>query len=553
MSTLTTKIFCLIILLTKCGFSFAQEKEYETTQRLFRKEIFQRHLSFLGSDLFEGRAPGTLGGNLTAKYLALEFDKLKLKPLGSNGTYYQNIPFHSSKPLLSSQLKIHYQEEEINFRLNEDFLLYQTGEPTFIPNSIPLVFVGYGIFAPEFDYNDYQDVDVEGKIVVFLEGEPPSLDQSYFDGNNPTVYSTAEAKQRIALSRGAKGSILIPNIISATQFNWSEYVRFFSFPNLSLASTSSTSFDIIMNPDVADILFMESGHFLKDVFQMHTQYRMVSFPLNVQLSFKGSFKQDDFLSPNIIGMIEGTEPQYKDSYVLVSAHYDHLGIGPAVKGDSIYNGVFDNAAGVAALLEIARVITQNSFRNKRSIIFLLTTAEESGLLGSYYYTQNPLVPLYKTVANINIDGIASFDNFKSVVGVGEEYSSLSSTLKEAAEERNLKVVPIPEQFIGFGSYTKSDQHSFAKSGIPSLLILEGIDYVNIDRSEGLKRTLNYSTNIYHTPFDDLQQPINYGAALQHMEILLAMINKISNSIKEPEWFSGTPFINARLISKAEKR
>jgi hypothetical protein len=533
--------------------SFCQGKEYETTQRLFSKEIFQRHLNFLGSDLFEGRAPGTLGGNLAAKYLALEFDKLKLKPLGNNGTYYQNIPFHSSKPLLSSQLKIHYQEEEISFRLNEDFLLYQTGEPTFIPNSIPLVFVGYGIVAPEFDYNDYQDVDVEGKIVVFLEGEPPSLDQSYFDGNNPTVYSTPEAKQRIALSRGAKGSILIPNIISNLQFDWQMQVRSFSFPNLSLASTSSASFDIIMNPEVADILFMESGHSLKDVFQMHTKYRVVSFPLNVQLSFKGSFKQDDFLSPNIIGMIEGTDPQYKDSYVLVSAHYDHLGIGPAVKGDSIYNGVFDNAAGVAALLEIARVIMQNSFQNKRSIIFLLTTAEESGLLGSYYYTQNPSVLLYKTVANINIDGIALFDNFKSVVGVGEEYSSLSSTLKEVAEERNLKVVPIPEQFIGFGSYTKSDQHSFAKGGIPSLLILEGTDYVNISKSEGLERMINYSTNIYHTPFDDLQQPINYEAALQHMEILIAMINNISNSIKEPEWFSGTPFINARLISKAEKR
>lgn len=503
--------------------------------------------------MFEGRAPGTLGGNLAAKYLAVEFDKLRLKPLGSNGTYYQNIPFHSSKPLLSSRLKIHYQEEEISFRLNEDFLLYQTGEPIFIPNSIPLVFVGYGIFAPEFDYNDYQDVDVEGKIVVFVDGEPHSLDQSYFDGNNPTVYSTAEAKQRIALSRGAKGSILIPNIISTTQFDWQEYVRSFSFPNLSLASTSSTSFDIIMNPEVADILFIESGHSLKDVSQMHKKYGMVSFLLNVQLSFKGSFKQDDFHSPNIIGMIEGTEPQYKDSYVLVSAHYDHLGIGPTVKGDSIYNGVFDNAAGVAALLEIARVITQNSFQNKRSIIFLLTTAEESGLLGSYYYTQNPSIPLYKTVANINIDGIASFDNFKSIVGVGEEYSSLSSTLKEVAEERNLKVVPIPEQFIGFGSYTKSDQHSFAKSGIPSIMILEGIDYVNIGRSEGLERILNYSTNIYHTPFDDLQQSINYEAALQHMEILLAMINKISNSIKEPEWFSGTPFINARLISKAEKR
>lgn len=548
-----TKIFFLSFLLIGSVCSFGQSKKYEETQRLFSKELFQRHLNFLGSDLFEGRAPGTLGGNLAAKYLALEFDKLRLKPLGSNGTYYQNIPFHSSKPLFSSQLKIYHGGEEISFRLNEDFLLYQTGEPTFIPNSIPLLFVGYGIVAPEFDYNDYQDVEVEGKIVVFLEGEPQSLEESYFDGDNPTVYSTPEAKQRIALSRGAKGTILIPNIYLNPHFDWQVHVRSFSFPNLSLVSTSSSSFDIIMNPDVADILFMESGHSLKDVFQMHAKHKVESFPLNVQLSFKGSFKQDDFLSPNIIGMIEGTDPLLKDRYVIVSAHYDHLGIGPAVKGDSIYNGVFDNSAGVAALIEIARVSTQNSFGNKRSIIFLLTTAEESGLLGSYYYTQNPSVPLYKTVANINIDGIASFDNFNSIIGIGEEYSSLSLFLKEIAMERNLKIISIPEQFIGFGSFTKSDQHSFAKGGIPSLMILEGVDYVNISKSQGIEKMLNYSKNIYHSPFDDLQQSINYEAARQHMEILLAAIFKISNSINEPEWFSGTPYINARLISRAEKR
>lgn len=547
-----SKIFSLFVFIS-CSLIIAQENKVEELSRSFNQELFQRHLNFLGSDLFEGRAPGTLGGNLTAKYLALEFDKMKLKPPGNYESYYQNIPMKSSKPLSNTQLKLFYEEEEISFRLKEDYLLYQSGEPTFIPISVYLVFVGYGIVAPEFDYNDYQDIDVSRKIVVFIEGEPLSLDKSYFDGDNPTVYSTPEAKQRIALSRGAKGTILIPNINDYKNYNWQEQINKFSFANNSLAFNMSSSLDILMNPEVSDILFFESGYSLQDVYKMHYEYQLRCFPLKIKLSFKGSVEQNDFMSPNIIGMLEGNDPNYADKYVIVSAHYDHLGIGPAIKGDSIYNGVFDNAAGVSALLEIARVMVANRIQLKRSIIFLLTTAEESGLLGSYYYTLNPVVPLYKTVANINIDGIASFDRFKSLIAVGKEYSTLADYIKAIAVERNLKLVEIPDEFIGFGAFTKSDQHSFAKSGIPSIMILEGTDYVNLSGSEGLKRNVEYARNIYHTPFDDLNQKINYDAVSQHMEIILSLIEKIANEKAEPEWLSGSPYINARLISRAEKR
>jgi hypothetical protein len=552
MINLLSRIFILFFFI--CGpILFAQETKVDELRRAFDQNLFQRHLNFLGSDLFEGRAPGLLGGNLAAKYLALEFDKLKLRPLGANGSYYQNIPMKSSKPLRSTQLKLLYQEEKISFRLNEDYLLYQSNEPTFIPIPVELVFVGYGIVAPEFDYNDYQDIDVSGKIVVFIEGEPLSLDSSYFDGENPTVYSTPEAKQRIALSRGAMGTILIPNINLNKNYNWQNQINQFSFPNLSLAFNTSSSLNILMNPEVSDILFFESGYTLEDIYRMHSEYKLRCFPLRIKLSFKGSVDQHEFMTPNIVGMLAGRDPNYSDKYIIVSAHYDHLGIGPAVKGDSIYNGVFDNAAGVSALLEIARVFVANQIQHKRSIIFLLTTAEESGLLGSYYYTVNPVVPLYKTVANINIDGIASFDRFKSVIAVGKEYSTLADIVNEITSERTLDLSDIPKEFFGFGAFTKSDQHSFAKSGVPSLMILEGTDYVNLSRSEGLKRNIEYAKNIYHSPFDDLNQKINYEAVSQHLEIILSLIEKIANTEKEPEWYSGSPYINARLISRAEKR
>lgn len=522
-------------------------------RKYFNEDLFKRHLNFLGSDLFEGRAPGTLGGNLAAKYLALEFNKLKLKPISNENSYYQNIPFHSSKPRSSSELKIDTPDSTILFFLNNDFLLYQSGESVFFPRAVPLVFAGYGISAPEFNYDDYKDVNVEGKIVVFMEGEPISFDPSFFDANYPTIYSLPEAKQRIALSKGAKGTIILPLEIRNFEEYWETQVRNFSFEKLSLASSPSTTLDILLNPYNSNILFTGSEFSFDDIYDFHKNGQMRSFPLKVELTFKGDFQHKDFISPNIVGLLEGEDSEMKDRYIIVSAHYDHLGIGLAVNGDSIYNGVFDNAAGVAALLEIARMFSEKQIKNKRSIIFILTTAEENGLLGSYFYTNNPLVPLHKTIANINIDGIASFDEFNSVIGIGSEYSTLKVFLEETAKERNLVVTTIPPEFSVFNAFAKSDQHSFARAGIPSMLISDGLDYKNLSREEGIKKFIDYSINIYHSPFDDLNQDINYGAVAQHVEIISAVLKKLANDDVEPEWFNNSPYIDFRKYSMETKK
>jgi hypothetical protein len=540
---------------------FSQSKIDESRTKYFSKDSFMRHLNFLGNDLFEGRAPGTLGGNLAAKYTALEFDYLKLKPVADNDSYYQNIPFHSFKPLYTSQLKLIVDNNVIDLNLNSDYLLYQSGESTFLIRPVPLVFVGYGISAPEFNYDDYKDIDVEGKIVVMIEGEPISHDPehldgdyaSYFDGDYPTIYSVPEAKQRIALSKGAKGTIIIPlPRENNTQF-WNSQTNIFSFATLMLASTPSTSLDLLFNPDRANLLFSGSNYSLDSIYMFHRNLKMKSFNLSTKLTFKGDFLHRDFVSPNIIGLLEGSDPVLKNSYVIVSAHYDHLGIGPAVNGDSIYNGVFDNAVGVAGLLEIARNFSEKHFTNKRSLLFILTTAEESGLLGSYYYTQNPIVPLYKTIASINIDGIAAFDNFKSIIGVGTEYSTLGMYLEKIAGERKLIIRNIPPEFASFGAYAKSDQHSFAKAGIPSLLISEGLDYVNLRKEEGLNMMINYSTNIYHTPSDDLHQKICYDAVAQHLEVIASMIELLAIDERTPEWLNNSPFVHARNYSVEMKK
>lgn len=521
-------------------------------QNLSQKRL-EKHLSYLGSDIFGGRGTGEVGGNLASKYLALQFDKLNLRPIGDENTFYQYIPMHGSKVQPDSELKLVTGNSEKNLVLNKDYILFNTGDQTFIPNPLPLVFVGYGIFAPEYDYNDYADIDVTGKIVVMLEGEPYSEEAEYFKGEVPTIYSHPEAKQRLAISRGAHGCIIIPFENYNFKEYWNNKKNQYAFEDVDLAYSVSGNLSLILNPATSSSLFRSSGYSFEQVKRMHYSNKIQSFDLKSKISFKGKFTERDFFAPNIIGMYEGNDPDLKDEYIIISAHYDHLGIGPEVKGDNIYNGVFDNAIGTAAVIELANFIVKNKLHPKRSIIFILTTGEEKGLLGSQYYIDHPLRPLYKTIANVNIDGIASFDKFKSIVAPGSEYSTISQFIGRAAEKNELKIAQIPPEFMAWESFNRSDQMAFAKAGIPSVLTLDGPDYENLTYQQGIQMVIDYNKNIYHTPFDDLSNKINYKAALQHINFIKDLVLILANSEETPQWNAGAPFINARLRSFAEKK
>jgi hypothetical protein len=542
----TTLLFVLNV-----GFLVAQNVDLSELFNIDQiAESIQERTTILASDSLEGRGTGTAGGNLAAEFIASEFSKYRLKPTGNDSTFYQNIPMHGSFPLKTSELKIYNGENVINLKLEKDYLLYKSGQQTYTPVPLPIVFVGYGIVAPEFDYNDYQSIDVEGKIVLFLDGEPESNNPDFFDGDAPTVYKYPISKQRIALSRGAAGSILIPDL---ENLNWSNEINEFAFEDVNLAYSASNNLSILINPDVVDYLFKNSEYSFKQVLQMKKEHRLVSFPLDMELSFKGEYIQRDFVTQNIAGLIEGNDPELKDSYLIISAHYDHLGIGPAINGDSVYNGALDNAIGVSVLLGLANLFSKQNNSPKRSILFLALTGEEKGLLGSSYYTDNPIVPLYKTIANLNIDGVAMFRDFQSVVGVGAEYSTLENYLLETASQLNLEVCKIPPQFEVFEAFNQSDQISFAAAGIPSILILEGIKNKHNTEQEVLKAFIDYMVNRYHSPIDDLSQQIDYRAAAQHTELLYDLAFSLANSSETPEWKTGSPFINARLRSTAEKR
>jgi Zn-dependent M28 family amino/carboxypeptidase len=286
---------------------------------------------------------------------------------------------------------------------------------------------------------------------------------------------------------------------------------------------------------------------------MDQQNRMKSFSLKTKLKFKGIFKERDFISQNVIGIVKGSDPLLNNSYLLISAHYDHLGIGVSVDGDSIYNGAFDNAIGVSVFLELAKSFSELNTKPKRSIIFIATTGEEKGLLGSSYYIDNPIVPLYKTIANVNIDGIALFKDYLGLVPVGSQYSTLDNYLKQTTDNYGLQLEDIPPQFRSFDAFNKSDQLAFAIGGIPSILILEGLSNKTKNKDEVLEAFIDYYLNRYHSPFDDLTQSIDPQASVNHAKVLFDYCFRLANQVEVPEWKSGSPFINARLRSIAEKK
>lgn len=502
--------------------------------------IIKRYLSYLGSDLFEGRGTGTIGGELTAKFIALNLNKYNLLPMGYENTFYQYIPMHSSMAKEDSKIIIVGNEND-TLAIKKDFQFYHTSGRIFTPNSIPIVFVGYGIYAPEFDYDDYIGVNVEGKIVVYLEGEPFSENTNYFNGLYPTKYSFADTKQKIALSKGASGTIQIPINSCKTELDWEKINQEFYFEDISLAYLPTPLLSIVLNPSSAPAFFSNSEYSFDAIKGMLKEQKLKSFELNSKILLEAKFLRRDFVAPNVVGYVKGSNNKLNDEFIVVSAHYDHLGIGLPIEGDSVYNGVMDNAIGVSALLELAKLFSENNLLIKRSIIFLFVTGEEKGLLGSSYFIDHSPIPKDKIIANVNIDGLAVIDDFNSIIGIGAEFSTLNETLKKVANSNNLKVDKIPSEFDSYESFLHSDQLSFALAGVPSILISDGIDYVNFNKVQALKKWQDYINYKYHTPFDDLTQFINYKAVIHHIQILYDFVLEVANTKEHIEWNSSSAY------------
>jgi len=510
----------------------------------------RKHLIFLADDSLQGRETGSRGEYLAATYIADQLSSLGLDPMGTHGLYFQYIPIHASYPSAGAQIFLFGTSGVESLRIFSDFMLVKSGAQTLIPSPTAMVFCGYGIIAPEFEYNDYQSIDVAGKIAVFLTGEPPSVDPTFFDGPYPTIYSTCEAKIRTAMSRGAVGSILIRHPQDESFKSWESLVADFSFPDMTLADAVSGHFSIIVPSTVGAMLFPGSAHSWSEILRFDLEGGLPAFPLVTMLSFQQECFQRDFWARNVLARLPGL--QDAEHYIILSAHYDHLGVGRAVAGDSIYNGAVDNGLGTAGLLELARMFSRCAQKPRCSILFAFFTGEEKGLLGSRYYVNHPVVPLYKTLANINIDGLAMFEAFEDIVGLGAELSSLEESMRSVARQSGLEVSPLPPELDVFDAYALSDQMAFAEAGVPAVLTIEGLKSPNHTQEEMLQRRLQWSEKVYHSPFDDLNQPISFSAAAQHLNFIYLLARELAYDDQAPEWKRGVPYKSARLRSRAQK-
>ena len=551
-------ILCLFPLLTNgCGRNEATTAHAPAPAQLpigsmpkIDQDKILDHIRVLSSDEYEGRKPGTKGEELSIKYIQEQFKQLNLKPGNPDGTYVQNVPLvgitgAEAKPLTLTKGS---QKESIKWADNVVAWTKHVADGASVENS-DVVFAGYGVEAPEFNWNDFKDVDVKGKTILVLVNDPavpdpsdPSkLDPNTFKGEAMTYYGRWTYKFEEGARKGAAAIFVIHETgpagypFSVVQGNLGEKFDLVT-PD---KNGSRASIEGWVTLDAAKkILALGGQDFDALKKQARTrEFKPVALGVHASMAIKNTLRTVD--SQNVLAKLEGSDPALKDEYVVYSAHWDHLGVTAPVKGDKINNGALDNASGVATVLEIARAFTQIQPQPKRSILFLMVTAEEQGLLGSQYYATNPLYPLNKSIANINIDGVNQWGRTKDLTVVGMGASDLDDYLKAAADEQGRVLRPDPEPEKGF--YYRSDHFNFAKQGVPALDPDSGIEFVGKDPAYGKAKREEYTNNDYHAPSDEVKPDWDLTGAVDDAELLLAVGYRVGNATKLPEWKAGNEF------------
>ncbi len=533
-----------------CVFSicaFAQTKGKYTN--LFNEEKLKSTVKFLSDDGFEGRAPGSRGGELAAKYIANQLELISVKP-GNNGSYFQPVSLVAVKADPKTTLNV----GDVSYKFADDFVAFTGAQTDRVSLDSELVYVGYGIDAPEQKWNDYKGnaEDYRGKILVMMVNDPPATKEepNLFAAKALTYYGRWTYKFEEAARRGAAGVILIHTTESAG-YGWNVVRTSNGSWRFDIARTADSKTPFLqmrswMTQDAARRLFTQAGKNLDELREQakSRNFKPVKLGLNAKIDINSEVKRLD--SNNVIGVWQGNDAKLKDEYVVYTAHWDHLGIGaPNDKGDTIYNGALDNASGVAQILAIAEAITKlpASEQPKRSQVFLFTTAEEQGLLGAEWYANNPVFPLAKTAANINIDGGNFYGLTTNYGALGAERSSLQPFVNEVLRERGMTFLPDahPEQ----GSFFRSDHFPFAKTGVPALSIRNGDDYVGKTKDFSEKLFNDFNRLHYHQPSDEFRDDWRFDGMTQVLDISLAIGLRASNAVQLPAYNKTDEFARAQ--------
>jgi len=508
------------------------------------------HIKFLSDDMLEGRGTGARGGELAAKYIAAQLEAVGAKGAGENGSFFQPVSLVGVKADPGTVLTISGASGSESFKFADDFVAFTGAQTESVDVDADLVFVGYGINAPEQKWNDYKgaDTDYRGKILVMLVNDPPATtaEPNLFGAKALTYYGRWTYKYEEAARRGAVGVILLHTDQSAG-YPWGVVRTSNGSWRFDIARTQSDTTPFLqfrswVTDDAARRLMKLAGQDL-DALRAKAatrDFQPVKLGLKGKLNLKSEVKR--VAAPNVVGVIEGSDPQLKNEYVVYSAHWDHLGVGaPNKDGDTIYNGALDNASGVAVVLAIAETIARMppAQRPKRSSLFLFPTAEEQGLLGAEWYANHPVVPINKTAANVNLDSMNVLGPTQDFIPLGAERSSLKAVVEAVVRDMSLRVSPDarPEQ----GSFYRSDHFPFAKAGVPSISLKEGNEYVGRSKEWGEEQFRAYNTAHYHQPSDEMRDTWDFRGMIQEGEIALAIGRMISDMPEKPRFNPGDEF------------
>lgn len=513
----------------------------------------QEHVEILASDAMQGRMTGTEYYVEAAAYVADQFQALGLAPGGEEG-WYQPVPLLSRRiDVDSAAVVLHLDRGDTGLKWQDDFVMGGdvTRDETFVRGEV--VYVGFGIHAPEMGYSDYDGIDVDGKIVAVFGGAPDS-----FPHNERAYYSSGRTKADELVKRGAIGWLGLQSRESQQRVPWKRVSMNAGLrPGMSWINLSGEAANFnpellgaaTLAPDAAAELFAGTAISFEEALDAAAAGETRSTALGVEVSLSRKTNHEHTSSPNVIGVLPGSDPQLRNEYVVYTAHLDHVGTGAEVDGDSIYNGAYDNAMGVALMIEAARALAELPAAPKRSILFVALTGEERGLLGSDYFAHYPTVPTESIVANVNLDMPLFLYPTADVIAFGAEHSTLGPTIEPAvtAEDFALTPDPIPEEVI----FVRSDQYSFVRQGVPAIYLMPGFQSLdeNIDGEAAFREHL---ADHYHQPSDDMSRPFDWPSALRFARANMRIGLAIAEEQGRPQWnkgdFFGDKFASGRIVS-----
>ena len=510
------------------AFRLAAQQAPQST-RYFDGQSWWAHIKFLADDSLEGRETGSEGLRKAESYVVDQFSKAGLQPAGTNG-FYQPVKFISRQIVeKDSPAALVVSGKTQPLTLGEDAFFSTRAELSAEEVNAPLVFVGYGLKIPENNYDDLSGLDLHGKIVVYLAGSPSDIPTAL-----SSHYQTIGERWKSLRQGGVIGTINIPNPASM-DIPWSRMSLNRAHPSMDLADpefneTQGLKMAMTFNPAQAEKLFAASGHTFEEIAALGKDRKpLPRFPLNVSLRARATVKTTPVESANIIGKLPGNDPVLKNEYVVISAHVDHVGIGEPVNGDRIYNGAMDNASGVAVLLDLAAQFRAHPEQLRRSVLFVVVTAEEKGLLGSKYFAAHPTVPPKSMIADINIDMFLPIVSLKVLKVPGLAESDLGDRAREAAQLFGVRVQPDPEPLRNV--FIRSDQYNFIRHGIPAVKLDVGFD----PGAPEQKIFKDWLTNRYHAPSDDLAQPVDLASAGLYEDIVRQLLTSVANANARPSW------------------